>query len=621
MMEGKMSGLVPPHGGKLRLRFLGGEELREKEKRARGFPRVRMSSRETSDLIMMGMGAFSPLEGFMGEEDYLRVVSEMRLTDGSLWPIPITLSVTKEEANALKEGQKIALVSDESNVVLGSMVLRDRYTYDKRREAREVFLTTDEAHPGVDKIYRQGETLLGGPVQVFSEGDYPQRFGGYYARPEETRRIFEERGWSTVAAFQVRNPIHRSHEYCTKIALEICDGLFIHPLVGRLKEGDIPAEVRIRCYEVLLERYYPQDRVVLKVYPMEMRYAGPREALLHAIFRQNFGCSHLIVGRDHAGVGDYYGPFDAQHIFDQLAEDDLHIRPLKIDWTFYCYKCQSMASMKTCPHRPEDRCLISGTKLREMLSKGKLPPPEFSRPEVLEILVDYYKDKSNRPSVDGVSYQSTPPPKGVGVKGINQRKARNITWHPHKVTKEQREKLLGHRGVTLWFTGLPSSGKSSIANEVAHLLHQRGCVTVVLDGDNIRHGLNKDLGFSPQDRQENIRRIGEVAHLFTENGVITLTAFISPYRSDRDRARALAKAGDFIEIYVDTPLRVCEERDPKGLFKKAREGQIPEFTGISAPYEPPHRPEIHLKAGGKDIQECAAEVMTYLEVKGIVPSS
>jgi sulfate adenylyltransferase len=243
----------------------------------------------------------------------------------------------------------------------------------------------------VEKLFQQGDVLIGGPVKAFSEGGYPERFGEYFARPQETRCLFAERGWSQVAAFQLRNPIHRSHEYCTKIALEVSDGLFIHPLVGALKGDDIPADVRVRCYEVLLDKYYPRDRVLLKVYPMEMRYAGPREALLHAVIRQNFGCTHLIVGRDHAGVGNYYGPFDAQEIFDSLEPQDLRIKPLKIDWTFYCYKCEAMASMKTCPHRPEDRCLISGTELRRMLSNGEMPPPEFSRPEVLEILIDYYR--------------------------------------------------------------------------------------------------------------------------------------------------------------------------------------------------------------------------------------
>jgi sulfate adenylyltransferase len=389
-----MSKLVPPHGGKLLPRLVEDEERREELQRAKTLLQIQMTSRETSDLIMMAMGAFSPLEGFMCHDDYVRVVNEMRTADGLLWPIPITLSVTKEKSDSLKEGQDVALVDGESGEIMGLMTIREKFTYDKQHEAKQVFRTDDVKHPGVAKVYNQNDILLGGTVKVLSEGEYPERFKGYYARPAETRKIFEEHGWSTVAAFQLRNPMHRSHEYCTKIALEVSDGLFIHPLVGKLKEDDIPADVRMKCYEVLLEKYYPNDRVVLKVYPMEMRYGGPREAVLHAIFRQNFGCSHLIIGRDHAGVGNYYGPFDAQIIFDELDEDDLHIKPLKIDWTFYCYKCEGMASLKTCPHTPADRCLISGTALRGMLSEGKLPPPEFSRPEVLEILVEYYKNLS-----------------------------------------------------------------------------------------------------------------------------------------------------------------------------------------------------------------------------------
>jgi sulfate adenylyltransferase len=237
--------------------------------------------------------------------------------------------------------------------------------------------------------------LLAGPVKAFSEGPYPDVYGKHFGRPKETRKIFEEHGWTTVSAFQTRNPIHRSHEYCTKIALEVSDGLLIHPLVGKLKADDIPADIRMKCYEALMKNYYPQDRVVLKVYPMEMRYAGPREAILHAIFRQNYGCSHLIVGRDHAGVGNYYGPFDAQTIFDDIDEDELHLKPLKIDWTFWCHNCDGMASLKTCPHEKEDRILISGSDLRKMLANGQMPPKEFSRPEVIKILIDYYKNLNN----------------------------------------------------------------------------------------------------------------------------------------------------------------------------------------------------------------------------------
>ena len=391
MIETKDKGnLVPPHGGELVPLLVDKEDRAAAREEAAGMPAVRMTSRETSDLIMMATGAFSPLRGFMGRDDYLGAVDDMHMKDGTLWPIPITLAVDGGRAD-IKEGEPVALVDDESGELMGSMVVEEKYSYDKKHEAASVFGTEDGNHPGVAKVYAQGDTLIAGPVKALSELDYPERFAGYYARPAETRALFEERGWRTVAAFQTRNPIHRSHEYCTKIALEITDGLLIHPLVGKLKKGDIPADVRMKCYEVLLEKYYPADRAVCKVYPMEMRYGGPREAVLHAIFRQNYGCSHLIVGRDHAGVGKYYGPFDAQKIFDTIPAGELHIQTLRIDWTFFCRDCQSMASMKTCPHGKESHVMISGTQLRTMLSEGRMPSPEFSRPEVLEVLMDYYR--------------------------------------------------------------------------------------------------------------------------------------------------------------------------------------------------------------------------------------
>ncbi|MFW6115408.1 MAG: sulfate adenylyltransferase [Thermodesulfobacteriota bacterium] len=386
-----MATLVSPHGGNLNPLLAEGEERIRILERAERLPQIQMNSREVSDLIMMAMGAFSPLGGFMTKQDYDAVIQDMHLADGTFWPVPITLSVSQDQAASLTEGSEVALADGASCEIMGTMVLDEKFGYDKRLEAQRIFQTTDANHPGVAKLYQQNDILLGGTVTALSEGAYPSRFPAYYARPAAVREIFEQHGWRSISAFQVRNPIHRSHEYCTKIALEISDGLFIHPLVGALKEDDIPAEIRIKCYEALLENYYPTGRVVMRVYPMEMRYAGPREALLHAIIRQNFGCSHLIVGRDHAGVGNYYGPFDAQKIFETLKPDDLEIKPLNIDWTFYCYKCEGMASLKTCPHSPKDRCLISGTELRRMLSHGEMPPPEFSRPEVLKILLDYYK--------------------------------------------------------------------------------------------------------------------------------------------------------------------------------------------------------------------------------------
>lgn len=387
-----MSKLVAPHGGKLKPLLLQGDELSQAKSKAAALPQVKMTSKEVSDLIMMAMGAFSPLDGFMKKDDYLAVVQSMELASGVLWPIPVTLAIDNADAENIAEGGDVALVDGDTGDLMGMMTVEEKYTYDKKEEAEKVFTTTDEEHPGVKRIYTQGDVYLGGPVKAFSEGSYPEQYPEF-GRPAETRKIFEEKGWSMVAAFQTRNPLHRSHEYLAKIAMEVCDGVFIHPIVGALKPGDIPADTRMECYHALINNYFPADRIVLKVYPMEMRYGGPKEAILHAIIRQNFGCSHLIIGRDHAGVGSYYGPFDAQDIFDSLKPGALELKPLKLDWTFWCYKCGGMASLKTCPHDKEDRCLISGTQLRTMLSEGKNPPAEFSRPEVLEILMEYYKNK------------------------------------------------------------------------------------------------------------------------------------------------------------------------------------------------------------------------------------
>ncbi|MGK7345866.1 MAG: sulfate adenylyltransferase [Candidatus Nitrospinota bacterium M3_3B_026] len=387
-----MGKLVNPHGGgPLKPLLLEGEELKEELARAKEYPKVTMTSRETSDLIMLGMGAFTPLEGFMAKGDWEGVCDGYKTTSGLFWPIPITLSATAEQADGLKEGQKAALVDGETGEIMGAMTITERYQINKAHECMSVFKTTDEEHPGVAKVMAQGEVNLAGPVKVFSEGHYPKTYKDIYMRPAETRAEFERRGWSTVAALQLRNPMHRSHEYLAKIAIEVTDGLLIHQLVGKLKPGDIPADVRVRAINTLVDNYFVENTAIQAGYPMEMRYAGPREALLHAVFRQNFGCSHLIVGRDHAGVGDYYGPFDAHRIFDEIPKGSLELQPLKIDWTFYCYKCDGMASMRTCPHGKDDRLLLSGTVLRKTLSEGGEIPREFSRPEVLEILREYYQ--------------------------------------------------------------------------------------------------------------------------------------------------------------------------------------------------------------------------------------
>lgn len=384
--------LVNPHGKDKRLRplLLAGEELQAERRKAQTLPRIPMTSREASDLIMLGIGAFTPLDGFMGYDDWKGVCDAFRMSDGVFWPIPITLSAAKDQADGLKVGQEIALVDEETGELMGSMTVREKYTIDRAHECKQVFRTTDPAHPGVANVMAQREVNVAGSVKVFSEGQYPREYPGLYLRPGETRKIFEEKGWSTVAALQLRNPMHRSHEYLAKIAVEVCDGVLIHQILGKLKPGDIPAEVRVRAVDALVRHYFVKDTCIQAGVPLEMRYAGPREALLHAAFRQNFGCSHLIVGRDHAGVGEYYGPFDSQKIFDEIPAGSLEIRPLKIDMTFYCGKCDGMATGRTCPHGREDRVAVSGTMLRKTLSEGGEVPDHFSRPEVLAILKEYY---------------------------------------------------------------------------------------------------------------------------------------------------------------------------------------------------------------------------------------
>ncbi len=340
---------------------------------------------------MLGMGAYTPLDGFMGQDDWRGACVDMRLSSGLFWPIPITLPVARDVAEPIRLQEEVALTEGQSGEILAIMEVREKYMIDKAVEAGHVYGTTDAKHPGVAKVMSQGEINLAGRVLALSEGEYSRRYPGLYIRPVEARALFRERGWSRVAAFQTRNPMHRSHEYLVKIALELLDGAFIHQVLGKLKPGDIPAEVRTRAVQAMVDNYFRPGTVIQAGYPIEMRYAGPREALLHALIRQNFGCSHLIVGRDHAGVGDYYGPYDSQRIFDQLWDGALQTQALKLDVTFYCRRCAMMATARTCPHGPEFQIAISGTRLRQMLSTGAEVPPEFSRPEVVEILGEYYR--------------------------------------------------------------------------------------------------------------------------------------------------------------------------------------------------------------------------------------
>ncbi|KOP23948.1 sulfate adenylyltransferase [Hapalosiphon sp. MRB220] len=371
---------IPPHGGQLVNRIATPEQKEIFLSKAEFLPRVQLDQRAVSDLEMIAIGGFSPLTGFMNQQDYDRVVAEMRLANGTVWSIPITLSVSEEVAASLTEGGLVRLDNSEGRFI-GILELSQKYRYDKQREAINVYRTDEEKHPGVQVVYNQGPVNLAGDVWLLERDPHPY-FPAYQIDPAESRQLFQQKGWKTIVGFQTRNPIHRAHEYIQKCALETVDGLFLHPLVGATKDDDIPADVRMRCYEILLEHYYPENRVILAINPSAMRYAGPREAIFHALIRKNYGCTHFIVGRDHAGVGDYYGTYDAQYIFNEFKPEEIGITPMMFEHAFYCTRTKQMATTKTSPSKPEERVHLSGTKVREMLRRGELPPPEFSRPEV-----------------------------------------------------------------------------------------------------------------------------------------------------------------------------------------------------------------------------------------------
>ena len=415
-----MAQLIEPHGGKgLTCCLLEGADLEAEKKKAEGLKKIEISPRAKGDLIMMGIGGFSPLTGFMTKADWKGVCEDFLMADGTFWPIPVTLDASKQDAGAINIGDEIALYDPERDEIMATMQVSEKFEMteaDKKFECEKVYMgegtpTAEEFwkiakddHPGVQMVMNQKEFNLAGPVKVLSEAEYPTEYKEVYLRPAESRKIFEDRGWSDVAALQLRNPMHRSHEYLCKIAVEVCDGVFIHSLVGNLKPGDIPAEVRVKCIDALVKHHFVAENVLQGGYPLDMRYAGPREGLLHATFRQNYGCSKMIIGRDHAGVGDFYGMFEAQTIFDKIPTPEepgkaLLCQPLKIDWTFYCYKCDGMASLRTCPHDKSERVLLSGTMLRKLLSEGGELPDHFGREEVVAILREYYEGVTEKVEV------------------------------------------------------------------------------------------------------------------------------------------------------------------------------------------------------------------------------
>jgi sulfate adenylyltransferase len=577
-----MSTLVPPHGGVLVNRIVPEAEAGPLRTFAAGLPRLVLDARELADLELIATGAASPLPGFLDEADYRSVLSDLRLADGTVWPLPFNLAVDEARFPELRRAGSAGL-HDPSGRLWGVVAVQDAYVRDLPAEARAVYGTDDPAHPGVAYTLSRPAGAVGGRVQALPlPDDLP--FRERRLTPAQLRARIAERGWKRVAGFQTRNPIHRAHEYLTKVALEHADGLVLHPLVGETKNDDVPASVRFEVYEALLAKYYPADRTLLAAFPAAMRYAGPREALFHAIARKNYGITHLIVGRDHAGVGKYYGPFDAHRLFDRFGPSEIGVEPLRFDATFYCRACGATASPRTCPHPASERLEVSGTKAREILRSGQALPPEFTRPEIGEILRAHY-----------LAAQPAPEPSRIAP-------------------------LRHHRGgFILWFTGLSGAGKSTLSKALEPILSAERPVEI-LDGDEVRTYLSKGLGFSREDRDTNIRRIGYVARLLARNGTAVITAAISPYASTRDEVRALAQQDGvpFVEVFASASIEALAVRDVKGLYRKALAGELANFTGVSDPYEAPPSPDVVIRSDSEPVEESLARILAHLRDRGLV---
>ncbi len=574
MSQSKPS-LVTPHGGVLVDRIVPEAEAAALRGLAHRLPALTLDPREQADLELIATGAASPLTGFVGSADYKGIVENLRLQDGTVWPLPLTLAITDAQRASL-EGHKEAALFDDKGRLWGTIAIEEIYERDPLAESRHVYATEDPSHPGVAYLLARPRTLVGGSVRVLPlPADLP--FAQHRLTPRALRERITSLGWKRIAGFQTRNPIHRAHEHLTKLALEFADGLVIHPLVGETKNDDVPAAVRFRAYETLVEAYYPPERTILAAFPAAMRYAGPREALFHALVRKNYGITHLIVGRDHAGVGKFYGPYEAQQIFDRFTVAELGVEPLKFEPTFFCAQCDSLASPRTCPHDETSRLDLSGTKVREILRTGRRLPRQFTRPEIAEILRAHYTEGAT--------------------------------------TVAARE---SGKGLILWFTGLSGAGKSTLANALVPRL--AGHRVEILDGDEVRTHLSKGLGFSKEDRDTNIRRIGFVARLLARHGVTVITAAISPYAATRDEVRAQAEAEGiaFVEVFAEAEIGALAERDVKGLYKKALAGEIAHFTGVSDPYEPPVRPDVVARTDRETVEVSVGRILSALEERGLL---
>jgi sulfate adenylyltransferase len=584
-----MSNLVQPHGGTLVDRIVAEKDIPALKARAEKLPKITADARELADIEIIGVGAASPLTGFMNKADYQGVLDKMALANGTVWSLPFTLAVEKklaEEALAAKG----AGLYDANGRLWAVINVTEIYERDKD-EAKKVLKTDEDAHPGVAYIKGRSTTLVAGSIDVLPlPTDLP--FAKFRLTPRQLRAEIEKRGWKKTAGFQTRNPIHRAHEHLTKIGLEFADGLVIHPLVGETKNDDVPASVRFEVYETLIEKYYPKDRTILAAFPAAMRYAGPREAIWHIIARKNYGISSTIIGRDHAGVGKYYGSLEAQQLVDTV---DLGTAPLKLDPTFFCHACKTLASLRTCPHDASQRLELSGTKVRETLREGGHLPEEFTRPEIAEILRAYYAKAAGE----------TP----------------KTEHHLSGAAKAATSAKKPNNGFILWFTGLSGSGKSTLAEAITKRLANHTHFEI-LDGDDVRQYLSKGLGFSKEDRDTNIRRIGYVARLIAKNGTPVITAAISPYADIRKEVRdhATKEGTTFVEVYVRAEIAALAERDVKGLYKKAIAGEIKNFTGVSDPYEGPENPDVLVRSDLESVEESLGKILKALADRGLVPA-
>ncbi|MDP8218592.1 MAG: adenylyl-sulfate kinase [Candidatus Theseobacter exili] len=606
-----------PHGDcGLINRFIPEIERDAFRERASKLKNYTISNADLAAFYRIADGGLSPLDGPMNKDEFYQVLNDeiiIRNNKKFAWTIPIAFPAKKEEAEVYKADETVA-VRNEHGVLVGLLEITDIYEFDKVKYNTAVYGTEREDHPGPKIVNSDSrEYLLGGKIWALPQLKH-SRYENYMLTPEQTRLIFTERKWEKIVAFQTRNPLHRAHEYAIVYGMEkltregYFTGAVLNPLVGETKSDDVPAEVRMATYEALLDNkilglgdrdealwkskgYSLSDELILIGLDIKMFYAGPKEAVMHAIYRQNYGFTDIIIGRKHADAPfddgmPAWGDFDAQDIFNNL-KGDLLIKPVNVGFAAYYEELGRVGLIKEYKDRGYHTVSIAGKELRKKLNNGDPVDERVMRKSVSDILIKFYRRKAAE--------------------------IRNVIWHDSGICKSDREIRNKHKGSVIWFTGLSGSGKSTIAVELQAQLFERGCNVYILDGDNIRHGLNSDLGFSPEDRVENIRRIGEVAKLFAEAGFLVLTAFISPYIKDREKVRALLNKSEFLEVFVDTPLDLCEKRDPKGMYKKARSGEIKQFTGISAPYEKPGNPEIAVHTDAESKEESAQFIIEYLE--------